>query len=254
MENLQIIIPMAGEGQRFRDQGFKVPKPLLPINGVPMVIQTVIDLPKAARHIFMIKSDHIEKYSIDKEILKYFPDASIIRVAALTDGQASTVRLAAKYLDPDSPVLVAACDSTHMYNQSMHDKLMDDGADCLIWSFRNDSRVLVNPSAYGWIKHIEKIVTEISCKTTISDKIINDFVLSGFFTFRSADLMIKYIDRMIENDARINGEFYMDIVPNFMIDDVLDVRVFEVEKYIGWGTPEDYNEYLRWEKYFSSVE
>jgi NDP-sugar pyrophosphorylase family protein len=244
---------MAGEGQRFRDKGFELPKPLLPVNGIPMVIQAVLDLPKASRYIFLVRSEHIEKYSIDKVIHKYFPTASIARVDTLTDGQASTVRLGEKYLDPHKPVLVAACDSTHIYDEGVHNQLIENGADCLLWSFRNDSRVLLNPYAYGWIQHKKKKVIEVLCKTPISDNITHDYALSGFFTFKTAKLMIHYIDMMIKNNTRVNGEFYMDIVPNFMVKNKLDVRVFEVEKYIGWGTPKDYYDYLRLERYFAST-
>jgi NDP-sugar pyrophosphorylase family protein len=253
MSELQIIIPMAGEGQRFQDQGYNLPKPLIPVNGVPMVVRTVLDLPLAYRYVFLVRASHIEEFSIDKELLKYFPEAIIVSVDKLTSGQASTVRLGGSYLDTEKPVLVAACDSTHIYDQAKHDRMLEKGADCLIWCFRNDSRVLLNPKAYGWIKTVEQKAIGISCKMPISDKTLLDHAISGFFTFKSAGLMLKYLDKMINDNARINNEFYMDVVPNYMIENNLDVRVFEVEKYIGWGTPEDYNDFLGWARYFDSI-
>ena len=39
---LTIVVPMAGRGSRFADAGFKDPKPLIPVKGVPM-IKLVID-------------------------------------------------------------------------------------------------------------------------------------------------------------------------------------------------------------------
>ena len=40
---MQLIIPMSGIGQRFMEKGYKVPKPLIPISGKPMV-QHVIEM------------------------------------------------------------------------------------------------------------------------------------------------------------------------------------------------------------------
>ena len=45
---MQIVVPMAGSGRRFSDAGYKLPKPLLPVAGVPMVVQAVRDLPPRA--------------------------------------------------------------------------------------------------------------------------------------------------------------------------------------------------------------
>ena len=184
MSELQILIPMAGEGQRFRDHGYKTPKPLIPVNGIPMVVRTVLDLPQAYRHVFLVRASHIEEFAIDKELLKYFPKAIIVSIDELTSGQASTVRLGGNYLDPEKPVLVAACDSTHVYDQANHDRLVKLGVDCLIWCFRNDSRVHHNPNAYGWIRTLGDKTIGVSCKIPISNQILLDHVVSGFFTFK----------------------------------------------------------------------
>ena len=62
--------------------------------------------------------------------------------------------------------------------------------------------------------------------------------------------MINYIDKMVARRIRENGEYYMDLVPNLLLEDNRDVQIFEVEKYIGWGTPQDYDDYMKWERYF----
>ena len=50
-----------------------------------------------------------------------------------------------------------------------------------------------------------------------------------------------------------NGEFYVDDVLNQNIKDGLNVKVFEVENYICWGTPNDYKTYNYWNKYFNKI-
>jgi len=47
-----------------------------------------------------------------------------------------------------------------------------------------------------------------------------------------------------------NGEYYVDDVINQNIKYGLKVKAFEVSDYICWGTPDDYETYLYWQKYF----
>ena len=57
------LIPMAGNGQRFIDEGYSIPKPLIEINGLPMILRSAKSLPKADQWIFICKKDHISNNS-----------------------------------------------------------------------------------------------------------------------------------------------------------------------------------------------
>ena len=96
------LIPLAGRGKRFADEGYKLPKPVVPVDGVPMVVAAAKSLPSADKTVFICLKEHIKKYHIDKEIKKYFPKAVIVPIAGVTEGQASTCLLAEKYIDPDA--------------------------------------------------------------------------------------------------------------------------------------------------------
>ena len=51
------------------------------------------------------------------------------------------------------------------------------------------------------------------------------------------------------------SEFYVDEVIKHAMELGLDARVFEINRYIGWGTPKDYEEYMRtivyWKEFVS---
>lgn len=252
---LQIVVPAAGEGRRFSDAGYRAPKPLVPVAGVPMIVRAVRDLPEADRVVFVVRSEHVRDHQIDRQLQQFFPGCRIVTVDGLTEGQACTVRLAADALHPDWPVIVAACDNTHVYDRDRLAGLMSDPAvECLIWTYRGDTRVLVAPEQHGWVRVDGDRVVEVSCKTPISQTPLQDHVVSGFFSFGTARRMIAAIDAMVEADTRINGEFYMDVVPNLLVADHVDVRVFEVQKYVGWGTPRDLEDFHRWHRYFTHLD
>ena len=252
MQKLQIIVPMAGAGKRFVDAGYNLPKPLIPVSGLPMVVRAVRNLPPASRLVFVLQAAHVAKFGIDRVLQTHFPDCRLVVVDRLTEGQACTVRLAVPEIDLDAPVIVAACDCTHLYDMEiLQQRLADPATDALLWTYRGDPRVQLSPHHYGWVRTNGDVAVEVSCKKPISNHPIDDHVLSGYFAFRTGRIMLEGMDAMIQADCRVNGEFYMDLVANYLMAAGRRVRVFEVDKYIGWGRPEELEEYQRWERYFA---
>ena len=67
---INVVIPMAGKGQRFLDKGIKTPKPLIKVNSKPF-ISHVIDSVNfdQANFFFLIRDEHLKNNNFD-EILK----------------------------------------------------------------------------------------------------------------------------------------------------------------------------------------
>ena len=164
---MQIIVPMAGLGQRFVDAGYRLPKPLIPVAGLPMVVRVVRDLPPAEKIAFIAHPDHVDKYDLQATLRQHFPTCDVIVAPGLTAGQVCTVRLAATAVDLDDDVLVAACDATHLYDIARFNVLRNDPSiDCIVWTYRGEPRVLQHPNAYGWVRTAANSdeVLEVSCK------------------------------------------------------------------------------------------
>lgn len=253
---MQLIVPMAGLGQRFADAGYTTPKPLIPICGVPMVVRAVQDLPQAGHIVFVVHPRHIEEYQVDRALRRHFPGCSVAVTPGLTEGQACTVRLGCEEIDLDDDVLVCACDNTHVYDAARFDFLRrESGAEVIIWTYRNDARVLRSPKSFGWVRtrpnQVE--VVDVSCKQPISETPIKDHVVSGTFWFSSGRGMRDAIDLLVASNRRVRNEFYLDVVPNLYLEASRLVLAFEVEKYIGWGTPDEFEDFMRWRQYFSAL-
>lgn len=63
-----LIIPMAGLGQRFANEGYAQTKPLIPVSGLPMVAQATRDLPPAAHHVFVLREDMVGYQEVSQEL------------------------------------------------------------------------------------------------------------------------------------------------------------------------------------------
>ena len=238
------LIPMAGEGQRFINAGYKIPKPLININGLPMVIRAAKCLPKADQWIFICRRSHIRVGNIDKVLKNHFPDAIILSVDNPTEGQVSTCLLARDYIFPDDQLTIGSCDNAMEYalNSFDHDIKTNDA---LIWTFRNNPVILQNPKMYGWAFVDDSCkVRGVSCKLPISDNPLLDHAIAGTFSFNEAGYFLECADKIINKNRRINNEFYIDVVLDECVLNGYNVSTFEINDYICWGTPKDLETYL----------
>ena len=48
---MNILIPMAGAGSRFKENGYKLPKPLIDVNGKPMIQHVVENINIKGKYI-----------------------------------------------------------------------------------------------------------------------------------------------------------------------------------------------------------
>ena len=263
---MNIIIPMAGAGQRFSDAGYKISKPAIPTidrrtgKEFPMVICATMDLPGVEKNgsniTFIDRTIHRES-GVEKAILDYYPNASFITIDELTDGQACTCMLAEKIIDNDEELLIAGCDNGMSFDLSEFEKAKSE-CDVLAFTYRHNSSVLINPKAYGWMIVDEsgaKIIGT-SIKKPISDNPMNDHAIVATFWFKHGRDFVRTTKKMIAENDRINNEFYVDEVMKHCIELGLDSRVFEIDRYIGWGSPKEYEDYQAtlnyWKEFTSS--
>lgn len=248
------LIPMAGEGSRFKKEGYETPKPLIEVLGVPMVVRAALALPPADTYIFVCRKFHIEEYSIDKVLRKWFPNCEIIPIDYLTEGQASTCLVAKDLINNDEPLVIGASDNAMIWSEADFKEVFSN-SDAQIWTFRNNVTVTAKPEQYGWVEVNERNeVQNVSVKIPISEQPLDDHAIIGTFSFKHGKDFVAATENMIEKNRRINGEFYVDEMMNEMIELGLQVNVYEVDKYICWGTPDDYQSFNYWMDFFDSVD
>lgn len=246
------LIPLAGAGSRFTKENYIDPKPLIDVSGKPMIIQAANYLPKTNKNIFVCLENHLEKYPLESAIKNVYKDSSIVSLNTITEGQACTCEIGLKGQDGDQSLLIAACDNGMLWNQEKYQELLDDDTvDAIVWSFKNHPSSERNPEMYGWLKtDNQDNVTGVSVKKSISDTPRKDHAIVGTFYFKKLSYFSEALNRIYEKDIRVNGEFYVDSCVNELVEMGLNVKVFEIDHYICWGTPNDYKTYKYWQSFF----
>lgn len=246
------LIPLAGRGQRFQEAGYQVPKPLIEVSGLPMIVQASESLPPAKHRIFICRADHAREFPLERILTEKYPAACVLRLEEVTEGQACTCELGLLEVDPQAPLLIGACDNGMLWNRPAYQALIDDpGVDCIVWTFRRFPGSARNPRMYGWVKVDGRgTVTGVSVKEPVSDDPFNDHAIIGTFYFRKAGYFQQALDRLYAGDIRVNNEFYVDSCINEIAALGLKAVVFEVDHYIGWGTPVDLKTFEYWQSFF----
>jgi HAD superfamily hydrolase (TIGR01509 family) len=234
-EKLNVLIPMAGAGSRFEQAGYTFPKPLIEVNGKPMIQVVVENLNIDANYIYVVQKSHREKYNLDTMLNLITPGCKIVEVDVLTEGAACTALLAKEYINNDNPLFFANSDQFVEWdsNEFMY-KMQESNCDGGIITFK-----ATHPK-WSFAKVDDNgFVTEVAEKNPISDN-----ATVGYYYWKHGSDFVKYAEQMIGRNIRVNNEFYVCPVFNQAIEDCKKIRIFESSKMWGLGTPEDLKFYL----------
>jgi NDP-sugar pyrophosphorylase family protein len=248
-----LILPMAGAGSRFFNVGYTIPKPLLDIEGKPMIIQAVECLPKTTNKIFICQNDHLNEYQIKDSIFEHFSESKIIGIDYVTKGQACTCDIAIENsnIDLEKPILISACDNGVYYDIDKYNELVNDNSiDIIIWSFSNNLTSKLYPHMYAWIDvDLNNNIKRISVKKPFDD-CINKYTIIGTMLFKKARYFKEGLEYIYNHNIKTNNEYYVDNLIEPLIKMGYKAKIFNVDNYLCWGTPNDYKTYNYWYDYF----
>lgn len=232
---MNVLIPMAGEGKRFKDAGYTFPKPLIDVDGKPMIQVVVDNLNIDANYIFVVQKSHYENFNLKYLLNLVTPKCTIIQVDEITEGAACTTLLAKELIDNEEPLLFANSDQFLDWdsNEFMYSMVADE-IDGGILTFTG-----THPKWSFAKLNDDGFVCEVAEKKPISD-----IATCGIYYWKKGSDYVRYAEDMIEKNIRTNGEFYVCPVFNQAIEDDKKIKTFHIDKMWGLGTPEDLMTFL----------
>lgn len=239
---LNIVIPMAGAGSRFKNAGYALPKPLINIHNKRMIQWVVENLTPEIPHrfIFICQEEHCITYHLEQYLKKLTSNPIIIPINGITEGAAVTVLKAEEYINDNNPLMIANSDQyidinindylKHMQIQRLDGLIMTMKADHPKWSY-------VGFSEHGQVERV------------VEKQVISNEATVGIYNFSKGRGFVEAAKKMINDDERSNGEFYVAPIYNrLLINPDYKVGVYNIgeEKkgMYGLGTPEDLDYFL----------
>ena len=108
---MQIVIPMSGFGERFRHVGYTLPKPLIEIDGKPIIAHVIDMFPGETDFIFICNQEHLDQpeYGMREKLEHYCPAGKIVGIPPHKLGPIHAVRQVEAMIDMERPVVVHDC-------------------------------------------------------------------------------------------------------------------------------------------------
>ena len=235
---MNILIPMAGEGSRFKICGYEKPKPLIDVGGVPMIRCSVDTLGLEGKYIFVIREydDPRHTQELVKCLKSIKPDCEIVKTKKLTRGAAETCLLAKHLINNDEKLVITNCDQLMSWDsENFQEQTALDFDGIVVTHTSSDPKnsfISVNKDGFA-LELREK-------------KPISDLALIGLHYWKHGKYFVESAEKMIGEGDKDANEFYVAPTYNYMIQRGLKVTNYHLEKneYHPLGTPDDLNIYI----------
>lgn len=243
MRTLHIIMPMAGEGSRFKKEGWTTPKPLIELNGIPLFKHAISSVSADGielKYSFIVRQEHIDEYKIDEGIKSFQHDANIFSVLKTTRGAVETCLMAESAIADDDAVIVMDCDLEFRSKKFIEiikeilaqpSEVANGGA---LVSFES------NEPRYSYAALGEDgFVTR-----TAEKEVISDHALCGAYFFSTGKRFKQIAHQLLDEPEFKKPEYYVSLLYNYLLADGEKVRLAPMEEYYSYGTPEELKRYL----------
>jgi capsule biosynthesis phosphatase len=225
---MNIVIPIGGVGQRFKDEGYDLPKPLISVLGKPMIYHVINSLDLENTDIvYIVYHNHLKEFNFETLIKFYFRNVNIkfVSLDYLTKGAAETVLRGLETFTEDKlndNVLLLDCDT--FYSDDIIGKYKSQSNKNTIFYFNSTDPKPI----FSYITLENNKVTDIKEKIKISDN-----ANTGAYGFESGAELKQYCNKVLGLDK----EVYISCVYEEMLKDGKAISGTEIVNFNCVGTP-----------------
>jgi HAD superfamily hydrolase (TIGR01509 family) len=234
-KDINILIPCAGLGSRFTAAGYKLPKPLIDVNGKPMIQTVVENLNIDGNFIFIVQKEHYEQYNLNILLPLIAKDCKIIQVNGITEGAACTALLAKEFINNDMHLIISNSDQFIEWNSNdfIYNSISNDlDGNILTFAATGNKWSYAKTNEFGFVE-------EVAEKKEISNN-----ATCGVYYFKHGSDFVNAAENMIAKNIRTNNEYYICPTYNELIAAGKKMKTMNCDKMWGLGVPEDLEHFL----------
>jgi capsule biosynthesis phosphatase len=229
---MNIIIPLGGLGERFKNEGYNEPKPLIKIFGKAMIFHVIDNLNMTQEdNLIVIYSKDLNKFAFNNILENKYPKIILIELSYQTEGAAETILYGLNKLEPlflEKKCVLLDCDTFYNIDiLSIYRKQNNNAVFCF--------KDIQNKPIYSYVYfNKDNIISEIKEKIQISE-----YANTGSYCFISGKILKKYCEQIINNKIKMNNEFYTSCVIDLMLKDkhIFIANIIEYNQFSCVGTP-----------------
>lgn len=250
---INLVIPMSGQGVRFQAAGFRQPKPLIPINGIPMIERVLASFPKNWKAWFVLAENH-RSTELESTLRKLRPNGDITFIPQHKKGPGFAITGILDKLPSGEGIFVSYCDYGKLWNAAEFERFVaQTQCDACITSYKGFHPHYLRPTMYAYSR-LDKNdhVVEVREKGCFTENRENEFASAGGYYFRCPEILAQSLEWQKQGELSLGGEWYTSLTVQALLKNKpdADVRIFPIDKFFQWGTPEDLKDFEAWENHF----
>jgi HAD superfamily hydrolase (TIGR01509 family) len=233
-----ILIPLGGTGDRFKNNGYKLPKALIKVDNKPILFHLLdnINIQNTIDFVYIPYNKEYEEYNFENLLNERYPSIKFkfLVLENNTRGAADTIRIALTNINTnDCPIL--CLDSDNFYTI---DIIQLWNGENKVFTFQDK----LNDPIYSYVTNIPS--TDI-INTIIEKEKISDNACCGAYGFKSWWQLLYYTNYIIEHNLIQKNEYYTSSVIKEMINQKIEFKNNTIQNkfYYSLGTPKQVTEY-----------
>ncbi|MBM3886707.1 hypothetical protein FJ364_02140, partial [Candidatus Dependentiae bacterium] len=245
---------MSGLGSRFQAAGYKDPKPLILVDDKPIIEHVVNLFPGETKFTFICNEEHLQSTAMREILQRIAPAGTIISIPSHKLGPVYAVSQMQGHIDDNEEVIVNYCDfGTYWNYENFLTHTRNRNAAGAIPSYRGFHPHMLGTTNYAFIKDTNQWLEVIKEKEPWTNNRMQEYASNGTYYFAKGAYVKKYFNQAMAQNLSVNGEFYVSLVYNLLVQDNLPVSIYEIQHMLQWGTPQDLQEYQTWSDYFKQL-
>lgn len=247
-----VLITMGGRGVRFKEAGYKEPKPFVNVLNKPMIFRVMDLFPQKWSFVCVLNNEDYDNQHIRR--LKDYVGESRFQhttISPNSNGPLQTVMAGVELIADEQPVFVTYCDYGQEWDAQDFLKFVETHeSDICFISYKGFHPHYLGPNMYCYTKTDGIKVLDIKEKECFSDRREKDYASTGGYYFRNAKLLKKALLEQQKQHLSWNGEYFTSLAVKALmnVETDLKVHVYEINKFFQWGTPEDLQAFEYWAK------
>lgn len=235
---MNILIPMAGLGTRFTNEGFDLPKPLIEIDGKTLIEHSVSTLDLKGKYIFITRKYDNPKHNerLSKTLQRIAPGCVERTIEKPTRGSVETCLFAEDLIDNEQPLIITNCDQiTDWESEDFLSFISNENIDGAVVTYTS-----TNP------KNSFAVINSGRITSLVEKKAVSNIALIGLHYWKvGSDFVRSAKNLLIDFEKEKRPECYISESYNYLIKEGLFIRSYHIEEnqYISLGTPYDLSIY-----------
>lgn len=236
---MKILIPIAGLGTRFIQEGFDIPKPLIEVNGKTLIEHSIESLKLNGDYIFITRKYKDKNYNnlLTQILKKLKPNCTELQIDFITRGSVETCMIAKEYIDNDDELIITNCDQRLEWdvNKFLHFINNEKMDGCVVTHNSNNSK---HSFAKLDINGNVNIIKE-------KDPISNNALIGLHYWKNGKDFVSSSFELLNDFESSGKKECYVSETYNYLISKNKNIKNYDINpnQYICLGTPYDLSIY-----------